>query len=245
MNGAKEKIAAFLKYSGLDQEIRQLALLLETPPPELKQAREEFAAEHTVLAALEKKIAGWQADTARLEGEQRDGERTLESLKHRLNSIQNMKEYQAALKEIDTANRRTKEREDALLAIASQLGENEPSVATLKAKLVELEGTVSEKTAIWEKERVDVKTAIETKTAERDALFPHIDASLIKRYRQIAALRDPPLAAVANGVCEACHIQLPPQQFIELQRSDSLLICPSCQRLIYIEGRADKDPSAA
>ncbi len=38
---------------------------------------------------------------------------------------------------------------------------------------------------------------------------------------------------VTDAVCQGCHMNIPPQMYNELQREDSLKMCPSCERIIY------------
>jgi uncharacterized protein len=38
---------------------------------------------------------------------------------------------------------------------------------------------------------------------------------------------------VSDAVCNGCNVNLPPQLYNELQRSDTLRYCPNCQRIIY------------
>ena len=46
-------------------------------------------------------------------------------------------------------------------------------------------------------------------------------------------LEHPVIVAVKEGICSGCHIAVPPQSFIELQRGQQILSCPNCQRLIF------------
>ncbi len=41
------------------------------------------------------------------------------------------------------------------------------------------------------------------------------------------------IAAVNDAVCQGCNMNIPPQMYNELQRFDSLKICPHCQRIVY------------
>ena len=41
------------------------------------------------------------------------------------------------------------------------------------------------------------------------------------------------VAAVVDGVCQVCRINIPPQAYIELMRLDAMSLCPNCQRIIY------------
>ncbi|MEE9535799.1 MAG: C4-type zinc ribbon domain-containing protein, partial [Desulfobacterales bacterium] len=35
------------------------------------------------------------------------------------------------------------------------------------------------------------------------------------------------------AVCQGCNVNIPPQLYNELQRFDTLMFCPHCQRIIY------------
>ena len=41
------------------------------------------------------------------------------------------------------------------------------------------------------------------------------------------------IAAVQNGICQVCHLNIPPQKFIEVQRDEAIHTCPHCQRFVY------------
>ena len=41
------------------------------------------------------------------------------------------------------------------------------------------------------------------------------------------------MSAVVGGVCQTCHMGIPPQRFNELRRGDALMSCSNCKRIIY------------
>jgi uncharacterized protein len=41
------------------------------------------------------------------------------------------------------------------------------------------------------------------------------------------------VGSVIGGVCQLCHINLPPQAFNEIKRGNSLMSCPNCHRIVY------------
>jgi predicted nucleic acid-binding Zn-ribbon protein len=45
------------------------------------------------------------------------------------------------------------------------------------------------------------------------------------------------VVAVWKEVCDGCHMSIPPQLYNELQKSNELITCPSCSRIIYWENR--------
>jgi valyl-tRNA synthetase len=48
------------------------------------------------------------------------------------------------------------------------------------------------------------------------------------------------IAEVKDGVCQGCHMNIPSQMYNELQRGNSLINCPSCERLIYWEKQDER-----
>ena len=61
-----------------------------------------------------------------------------------------------------------------------------------------------------------------------------IERDLMKKY-EIIKKRKNGLAVVAvlKGVCSGCHLNIPPQMYNELLKSDHILSCPNCNRIIY------------
>jgi uncharacterized protein len=54
------------------------------------------------------------------------------------------------------------------------------------------------------------------------------------RYEFIRSrISNPVIVPVTQGICNGCHISIPPQSYIELQKGQQILSCPNCQRLIY------------
>jgi predicted nucleic acid-binding Zn-ribbon protein len=69
---------------------------------------------------------------------------------------------------------------------------------------------------------------------ERADLGRTIDENLLKKYDFIRERKGGIVVSpVIKGVCQACHIDIPPQRFNELIRGDKLMNCPNCKRIIY------------
>jgi predicted nucleic acid-binding Zn-ribbon protein len=57
---------------------------------------------------------------------------------------------------------------------------------------------------------------------------------MLKTYDLLRARRaEVAISAVVGGICQACHLEIPPQKFNELQRCKEMMSCPHCNRLIY------------
>jgi len=152
----------------------------------------------------------------------------------RLSLVKNTREHRAIVKEIDDLKAMMKAKEEEILQI---MDEHES-----------VNKVIEEKKALMETEQAraaDKKQGIEVlmQQAEGDlnllkerkvVLAKDLDPQILDRYNFIREkLGGLALAGVSNGVCGACHMNLPPQRFNELLRSDRLMTCPSCHRFIY------------
>lgn len=219
------------------------ALLLrsreETPKKiaEIEKEHQQVEAEYLVKKA--------ELDHARkmhrnLEQEVGDLESKINRSKQRMSEVKTNKEYQAMLKEIEELKKEIARKEDQMLDI----------MENVDAFSVEIKGHEKELEACKKKVEADKKELTE-QSAQVDEQLAHIEAlqekvreklemgilrrcdSLLKRPGGVA------VAAVEAGVCQVCHLNIPPQKFIELQRDESIFNCPHCHRFIYWPGHED------
>ena len=172
-----------------------------------------------------------------LEHEVEDLEGRRASSKLKLLDVKSNKEYQATLKEIDDLEQLVRGREDKILEqmesderIQKQILEQERLVAEARLRL-EREGAQ----LVKDSEKADEQIA--SLNHQREQLEPQIPADLLKKYQILRANRaGVALAPVNQGTCRVCHMNLPPQMYIDLQRNEKMLHCPNCQRIIYWTG---------
>jgi predicted nucleic acid-binding Zn-ribbon protein len=68
-----------------------------------------------------------------------------------------------------------------------------------------------------------------------------IPPDLLSKYRMLLEKRQGiAVAPVSNGVCQACNMNLRPQLYIELQKQQTLILCPNCSRILFWENGAEK-----
>ena len=85
-----------------------------------------------------------------------------------------------------------------------------------------------------QKEMAVLTQDLETYVAENKRIRKQVDESVLKKYDHIKAHKEGiGLSPVVKGVCQGCHMGIPPQKFNELMRGDELMNCPHCRRIIY------------
>lgn len=160
--------------------------------------------------------------------------------RQRMSEVKTNKEYQAMLKEIDDLKKDIATREDQMLEIMEridslsvQLKQEEKVLEELKRKM-ELDRRELLEQSAKVNEQLDRYEAAQQKIRDKlDASLLRRCDSLLKRHSGIA------VAAVEAGVCQVCHLNIPPQKFIELQRDENIFNCPHCHRFIYWPGHMD------
>jgi len=166
----------------------------------------------------------------------------LKERKKRLLSVGSAKEYNAVEKEIEALQKSAEATEEELLKLAEVLEQNETNIAEKELMTNELGESIKaeEKSAKKELNAYDDKIqALKTRTEEARG---EVNKRILYKYDFIRSRRPgTAICEAENGHCTECHMTLPPQLFIQVQRGETLETCPSCQRILYFESSASEE----
>ena len=76
---------------------------------------------------------------------------------------------------------------------------------------------------------------------ERKKIIDLLDKRLLARYDRIRRRFPNAVVPVDRGTCMGCHVNVPPQVYINLLKGDEVLNCPNCQRIMYSEPKTESD----
>lgn len=169
-----------------------------------------------------------------------------EKMKSHAASLKTNKEYQAHLFEIELANKKRGEFEEKILLSMEKIEQLQQTLKEAQEKADAARKIFTEeKKVLDQQDQVLAKelAQLEAQQAEAAGL---IDKNLLARYNQIkTAKKEQALAAVRDGMCAGCRLQIPPQLIAQVKRSDDLHVCPYCRRMLYWEGEVPvESPSA-
>ena len=102
----------------------------------------------------------------------------------------------------------------------------EESKAAAERKRVD----VTEKTLDEREGHLSVEIARLSET--REQVCSGLEAALLDRYQKILARRQPALALVTGEMCSGCRVGIPAQDFIEVLKSEAIITCMSCGRIL-------------
>ncbi len=152
----------------------------------------------------------------------------------RIHEVASTKEYNAVEKEIEAFKKSTEQSEEELMQLAETIASTEKSIAEKEEKVVQLRQSIAADQKEAESQLAALDQNIERLKQRCEDARSQVSKRVIYKYDFIRSRR-PGLAVVAakNCHCEGCFMQLPPQQYIEVQRGETLETCPSCNRILY------------
>lgn len=197
------------------------------------------------LLQLRSRVAQTETDLHDWRGKQQDAELESRSLAERIESaekqlmsgaIHNPKELEALQASVDSMRRHRTQVDDhaveAMVAADGLAGQLEE----LQQSLTRLEGTWSSGQTGLREEETKMKQNYVILKRKREALAAEMQPALLDRYEQMRKRRGGvAVAPVHNGVCGACHVDLPTGVISALQSNrDELVMCTSCGRYLFL-----------
>ncbi|MDI6853619.1 MAG: C4-type zinc ribbon domain-containing protein [Deltaproteobacteria bacterium] len=228
------ELSQLIDLHELDKEISEVDQLLNHLPKELEALAQQLETLKSNLAARLQELEDLQKQRREAEAEVEDLEEGIKESRKRLLTIKKDLEYKAMLKEIGFKEDQRDQREtkvlelmEAIEAITGSIGELEQEIETEQHAFSRRETEVAAQVAKLREERAKLET-------KRVGLRKGLPAALLKRYEFINQRRNGgAVAEVRHGVCTGCHMNILPQQFIDLQKGEEILQCPHCQRILY------------
>jgi predicted nucleic acid-binding Zn-ribbon protein len=230
----KEQLEILIQLQAIETQINRLRSMLGEAPQKIEhidQTVEELeksaTAEELLLSDLKKKYRSSEREVQALAAQEKRSE-------DRLRSVKTNKEYQSILKEIADLKQKTSEIEDEMIGYLEEIDRAEKAFSEKKQELEILKQRMHAEKQTIQEESENWQERLEELEKQWEALSSKAEPDLLEKYLHIRKLSGGmAIARVKNAVCEACHLNIPPQLYNELQRSDRLIFCPYCQRIIY------------
>lgn len=238
----REQIEILASLQNVDREIREKSGVKVVLLAEIQKKEEEIQAKRADIALLR---AEWsEKDKQRQEKEQllQEESKKATEKRMRMNRIKNIKELQALQREIDQIKLGNSQLEEELIKL---LEEAEAYASALRAKeeeLKQLEAAWREKQGEIEAQVAGIERAVAEASALRQAIATQLNRELIERYELIFSRRGGmAVVTVSDGICQGCYMNIPPQLWNEIIKSEKLILCPSCHRILYSKPTVPND----
>ena len=206
-------------------------------PTEMKKLDEKQKVETERIEKEKEKIESLEKTRRQKEGQLTLEQEKIKRAEAKMFEVKTNKEYQALLGEIDAIKGANSRMEEEILRVMDEIDELKKDLskrekdvgATLEkieAERKKLQQQMGHDEKVWEKQM-----------ERREALSKQIETKLVKLYDTLKEKRQGVgVVGVKRETCQGCFVNVPPQLFIEVQKNNTLVRCPHCNRILYWEG---------
>ena len=229
----------------VDREIREQAGLKQELLSELRTKESEIGAkkrEVETLTALLSEKEKQRRDKDRVF--QDEGKKVMDK-RMRMNRIKNIKELQALQREIDQIKQSNSELEEALIEILVEIDGIRGNIKAKEDEIAQIQNEWQQKQQEMQSQITGIDRAVSEAATRRQSIASQVAGDLISRYELIFSKRGgTAVVEVASGICQGCYMNIPPQLWNEIIKSDKVHLCPSCQRILYCKPAAEQERTA-
>ena len=232
----REKLLLLIKIQECDSQLVKLSEKKKILPGNIEKLDKEFELFKEGIEKNKKKYDELKARHSESESKIKKINEGITKTKERMLEVKNNKEYQAMLKEIETAESSKGEVESSIISILDELDKLSVLVKADEEVLRQNLSKYEKEKKMIEADLNAVDGDVENLQQKRTELKKDIPEDLMSRYERVKKRnRGIGVTSVWKAVCNGCHMNIPAQLYNELQRSEELLSCPNCNRILYFQ----------
>jgi uncharacterized protein len=216
-----------------DARLQEDENVLKTLPEKLQLLKNDLAKFEALLAKERASLAETEKFRRDLEGQLKTDEGNIARAKSKLQQVKTSKDYMAAQREIEATRKMVSDREEEILKLIDAIEAVKKSISAHEKDVAELRAHVADEEKATEAKVAEVRAKTSGERGARDAVAAKVRPEVLKKYSSIRMRRGLAVVPVVKGVCQGCHMSIPPQLFNLLQRGNTIETCPQCARIIY------------
>ena len=223
-----------IRLQEIDNRLKDLQREIATLPKHIAEIEKKLVMHERKLEADRAALTGNQKDRKKCESDIQLQEQKISKLKDQMLDAKTNEQYRAFQNEIEFCQKEIRKSEDRILEL---MGESEPLERNVKAAEAALKTEKAQVEA--EKQEARQRTAVDQKAeaelqSERSQIVAGVTPAVYQRYeRSRIRRRGVGVAEAIDGRCTACNLTLRPQFSQELKRGDKVMVCESCNRILY------------
>jgi len=230
----KDQLKILVQLQACDSRISAIVDQKDKAPLRIQKLENDLLAAEENLREDAERLELLGKERREIEQEIQDFENKIDKSNVKLSNIKSNKEYAAALKEIEDLKTAKFQAEEKMIHLLEEIEALEEKKSANKDEQIRLEKNFNNDKLKIKKEISVLDKELKGLQKKSTALGRSMDKEILKRYHFLLERRDgQAVSAVIAGVCQTCHMGIPPQKFNELLRGDALMTCPYCNRMIY------------
>ena len=237
----RDQLLLLLKIQEIDNEITEVEDAREEIPSLLEKLEDRLTDKRKSQTAKESQISDLNAQLAEKQRLMDLEKIKIKNTKNKESALQNIREYEAFTKEVETHETTVEEIDGAVKELKGKLGSAENELLDLQSDIEQIVAEVKETKQELEGRLVDFDQTLDRLYDQRDNVADRIDEGLYYKYERLLERLDGVAVAEADHyACQACNMAIPPQTFNELMKGNRLITCANCLRILVY-----RDPEAS
>ncbi|MFQ6079646.1 MAG: zinc ribbon domain-containing protein [Thermodesulfobacteriota bacterium] len=234
-----EELRLLRELQDVDLQLKAIESDKERYPMEMKNLDDKLGSEKEMCERKRGRIELLEKERRQKEGDLELEQARIKRAESKLYDVKTNKEYQALLTEIETLKEINSQREIEILEIMVEIDELKREYGMVEKELLEMEDRIRGEKRQLEESLGRLDGALAGKKRKRTIIMKKLSPELIGLYQTLKEKRRTAVVPARFGACQGCNVKIPPQMFNEVQRSEAIIVCPSCNRILYWEDRID------
>jgi uncharacterized protein len=239
-----DKLAVLYEYQQADVKLELYEQQLKDTPTrrQLLKLQSYLQKQKAVLKEIENKALVEQNELSEIDAQY---DRMMEFLGKKHNDISEYEKLDVDMLDYNVVKDLVREYETIYENIVKQKRKAqglqqkaEATTAKLKDMLVQVGKAQREFSELKKKHQEELSAGAEElsklkKSAELAA--SKVDPALLQKYERIKQNKPMPVTLLKNGRCMGCNMELPSRDLAKIKKSDTIIECENCGRILYME----------
>lgn len=228
-----DKLRALVRLAEIDATARDVEEQLQGIPEELEERRSAVKALEALVHGQRAQLEEAERLLAQQDEELRSRNDLLSKSKAKSAKARNMREAQAAERELEAIRRAIRDAEEEKGRLQGVIEQTRSVLDEPQKELEEQQKGLAEAEAGSEERLAALKAELEEKTKGRAEYVPKVPKPVYRRYERIRPKIHPAVVEALDGVCQGCRMRISPQLYNQIIKGDDFYQCQACQRFLF------------
>lgn len=229
----------------LDRDLVSAEIKMVENPKKVEEIKEKIQKQREWIDAEKERLKNLEHDQHAKENDLKYREDKTKRIEARIRTVRSGKEYQALLRETALAKKENSELEEEIIRAMEEIEQVRAQVAAEEEALKNGEQQSRGEIDKLLGELEGLEGIITNLSTRRGEITKELGREVLQRYQRI---RDRVswnvVTEVKAGICQGCHVNVPPQLFNQVLRCEEIYQCPNCHRILYSDGGKQHEQTA-
>ena len=229
----EEQLVLLVQLQEIDTKIRSHTEQKNRLPEALAALDRRRAASKENLEKVKEALLAAQKNKRDRDQDLEAAVQKVEKLKTRSSEIKNNKEYQAILKEIESAEQENKAIEEDILKLMEKIDNATSQITAAEQRAQDDEAAIQAEQKQHQSAFAQLEEELRAIEQARQEAMTRISPPVLSQYQKLLKSRGVAMAEARGESCSGCYMSIPPQVFVNVKKNEAIITCPNCNRILY------------